>query len=51
MAHVAKEKGDLAVMKAMVDLTEKGYTIFIPPLAIGLLLDLIKGRCLGLPLI
>ena len=39
--HHTKDKGDLALAKAIVDLTEKGYTVFTPAVSEHSPVDLI----------
>lgn len=44
MAHHTKDKGDLAVVKTMLDLTIKGYDIFVPAITEHLPFDIIAYK-------
>ncbi len=44
MAHHTKDKGDLAVAKTMLDLTIKGYRIFVPAITEHLPFDIIAYK-------
>lgn len=44
MVHITKEKGDLATIKAMADLTSKGYSILTPVVSEHLPFDFIAYK-------
>lgn len=44
MSHKQKDKGDLAVAKISADLTEKGYSVFVPAFTEHLPFDIIIYR-------